>query len=103
MDSQQYRPLSPIEILNYFEEVKTQILDLKALMSAVIELNALKTEHPKPARKLRMAKPKHDDVAEDKKMINEAIAKHDKAEHPSAKPTKIKKGGRVAAKTARKR
>ena len=101
-DDRQYRPLAPIEILNHFEEVKNRIHMLESDLRDVIELNNLTTERPKPARKPTMAKkptsPKHDDVEEDKKLINQAIAKHDRAEHPSAQPTKIRKGGRVAAK-----
>ena len=42
-----------------------------------------------------MAKMKHDDVAEDKKLIKKAFAMHDKQEHPGKKTnlSKLKKGG----------
>ena len=38
---------------------------------------------------------KHDDVAEDKKLIKKAFAMHDKQEHPGKKTnlSKLKKGG----------
>ena len=42
-----------------------------------------------------MAKMKHDDIAEDKKLIKKAFAMHDKQEHPGNKTnlSKLKKGG----------
>ena len=42
-----------------------------------------------------MAKMKHDDIAEDKKLIKKAFAMHDKQEHPGKKTnlSKLKKGG----------
>ena len=42
-----------------------------------------------------MAKMKHDDIAEDKKLIKKAFAMHDKQEHPGKKTnlSKRKKGG----------
>ncbi len=46
------------------------------------------------------SKEPHDDVEEDKAMINKAIAKHDAKEHPGHKPTTIKKGGRPVPKPA---
>ena len=45
-------------------------------------------------------KMKHDDVAQDKKMIKKAFAMHDKQEHPGKKTnlSALKKGGRIASK-----
>ena len=42
-----------------------------------------------------MAKMKHDDIVEDKKLIKKAIGMHDKQEHPGKKTdlSKLKKGG----------
>ena len=42
-----------------------------------------------------MAKMKHDDITEDKKLIKKAFAMHDKQEHPGKKTnlSKLKKGG----------
>ena len=42
-----------------------------------------------------MAKMKHDDIAEDKKLIKKAFSMHDKQEHPGKKTnlSKLKKGG----------
>jgi hypothetical protein len=39
---------------------------------------------------------KHDDAAEDKKMIASMIHKHEKHDHPGMKPTKFKTGGSVS-------
>jgi hypothetical protein len=102
-DDRQYCPLSPLQILQYFEEVKNRVESLESTLSNIVKLNNLTVTPPKPIRKSQMAKKAaHDDVDEDKKLINQAIAKHDRAEHPSATPTKIRKGGRVAAKTAKR-
>jgi hypothetical protein len=42
---------------------------------------------------------KHDDIAEDKKLIKKAFAMHDKQEHPGKKTnlSKLKKGGVTSA------
>lgn len=105
-DQGQYRPLTPSEILTAFQNIKTRLELLEKTLAIILRLNDLKyEEEPKKRTAKRgntMAKKpmesKHDDIAEDKAMINKAIAKHDAKEHPGKTPTKIKKGGRAKAK-----
>lgn len=42
------------------------------------------------------------DVAQDKKMVKAAVQKHEKAQHPGAPLTKLKKGGEAKVKTEAK-
>jgi hypothetical protein len=99
-DSIQYCPLSSLQILQYFEEVKNRIQTLESDFLDIVELNNLTTERPKPTRNAKMEKkktaPKHDDVEEDKKLINKGLEKLSKSVAPEKTPVKIKKGGRVA-------
>jgi hypothetical protein len=98
-DDRQYCPLSPLQILQYFEEVKNRVNALESTLSNVVKLNNLTVTPPKPIRKPQMAKkPVHDDVEEDKKLINKGLEKLSKSVAPGKTPVKIKKGGRVATK-----
>lgn len=107
-DPGQYRPLTPQEILTYFQEVKIKIESIEKLLMLVIRLNDLKhQDEPKnrgqqKERTVAKKPMRHDrdEEAEDKALINKAIAKHDAKEHPGATPTKIKKGGHAARKPA---
>jgi hypothetical protein len=100
-DIRQYTPLTPHEIIDYFAQARDRILALEQKLADIISENNLKVP-TKMARKpvkhrARVGKASHDDVAEDKAMINKAMAKHVHKAHPGDTPTEIKRGGRAKA------
>jgi hypothetical protein len=91
--------------------MKERIVLIEELISNILRNNDLKVEaEPKKrsqkkerAVAKRPSKEPHDDVEEDKAMINKAVAKHTAKEHPGHAPTTIKKGGRPVPKPSAKK
>jgi hypothetical protein len=103
VDRTQYTPLTAVQIIFHFNELRDRILTLERLIDDIVKANGLLTQTKRKRAPAMAKKPKHDDVAEDKAMINASMAKHVKKDHPGETPTKIKRGGAAKANKGRKR
>lgn len=83
----------PVSVAKEYNKADSGRVDLQGIAKQ-------KTDHGKSKLFKKGGEMKHDDLAQDKKLIKKAFKQHDAQEHKGSKGTKLtlKKGGRAVAK-----